>query len=91
MTVLCADRDPVDIPLKGAGRLLIDPTCKGYSRAALSQPIRVLHANSSKSRSNRLIHVHLSNDCCEELGTRLNLSTLNLNLNFRETVSHETL
>jgi hypothetical protein len=50
MTVLCADRDLVDIPLKGAGRLQIDPTCKGYSGAALLQPIRVLHANSSNSR-----------------------------------------
>jgi hypothetical protein len=66
MTVLCADRDPVDVPLKGAGKLLIDPTYKGYSRAALLQ---------------------LSNECCEELGTHLKLGTLNLDLNFRETVS----
>ena len=26
MTILCADRDPVDIPLKGAGKLSVDPT-----------------------------------------------------------------
>ena len=37
--ILCADRDPVDVPLKGAGRLSIDPACKGYSRAALLQPV----------------------------------------------------
>jgi hypothetical protein len=30
----------------------------------------------------------LHNECREELGTRLNLSTLNLDLNFRETISH---
>jgi hypothetical protein len=29
MRVLCADRDPVDIPLKGAGKLFLDSTCKG--------------------------------------------------------------
>jgi hypothetical protein len=34
------------------------------------------------------MQVQLSNDCCEELGTRLNLNTLSLDLNFRETASH---
>jgi hypothetical protein len=88
LTVLCADRNPVDIPLKGAGKLKIDPTCKGYSRAALLQPMREIHANSSNSGANKLIQVQLNNECCEELGTRLNFRTLNLDLNFRETVSH---
>jgi len=87
LTVLCADRDPVDIPLKGTGKLILDPTCKGYSRAALLQPVRIVHANSSKG-NNQLIQVKLRNECCEELGTRINLSTLSIDLNFRETVSH---
>ena len=30
----------------------------------------------------------MQNECCEELGTRLNLSTLKLDLYFREIVSH---
>jgi hypothetical protein len=30
----------------------------------------------------------LQNECCEELGARVNLSKINLNLNFRQTVSH---
>jgi len=88
MTVLCNDRDPVDIPLKGAGKLVIDPTCKGYSKAALLQPMRSLFANSSNNRDSQLIQVKLHNECHEELGTCLNLSTLNLDLNFRETISH---
>jgi hypothetical protein len=29
MTVLCGDREPVDLPLRGAGKLFLDPTCKG--------------------------------------------------------------
>ena len=37
--IFCADRDPVDVPLKGVGRLSIDPACKDYSRAALLQPL----------------------------------------------------
>jgi len=86
--VLCSDRDPVDIPLKGAGKLIIDSTCKGYSKAALLQPMRSVLANNSNTRDSQLIQVKLHNECCEELGTRLNLSTLNLDLNFRETISH---
>jgi hypothetical protein len=88
VTVLCADRDPIDVPLRGAGKLILDPNCKGYSKAALLQPIQAVRADSSKSGNNQLIQVKLQNECCEELGTRLNLSTLKLNLNFRETVSH---
>jgi hypothetical protein len=34
MTVLSADRDRVDTPLKGAGRLVLEPACKGYSKVA---------------------------------------------------------
>jgi hypothetical protein len=88
MTVLCTDRDPVDIPLKGAGKLILDHTCKGYSKVTLLQSMRVLQANSSKNGNSQLVQVQLYNECCEELGTRLNFSILNLDLNFRETVSH---
>jgi len=69
MTILCADRDPVDIPLKGAGRLSFDPTCKGYSRAALLQPLRAAKVNNSNVKGHRLVQVQLYNECCEELGT----------------------
>jgi hypothetical protein len=83
MTILCAGRDPIDVPLKGA--LSVDPTCKGYSRAALLQPLRAAKANNSNAKENRLVQVQLHNECCEELGTRVNLSKLNLN--FQEIVS----
>jgi len=88
MTILCADRDPVDMPLKGVGRLVVDPTCKGYSKAALLQPMHATRVNMSSAREHRFAQVQLHNDCCEELGTRVNLSKLNLHLNFRQTVSH---
>ena len=34
------------------------------------------------------MQVQLHNECCEELGTRVKLSKLSLNLNFKQTVSH---
>lgn len=64
LTVLCADCDPVDILLKGAGKLRIDPTCKGYSRAALLQPMREILGNSSNGGTNQLIQVQFNNECC---------------------------
>jgi len=87
MSILCAVRDPVDMPLKGAGRMVVDPTCKGYSKAALLQPMCATGVNTSSAREHRLAQVQLHNDCCEELGTRVNLSKLNLHLYFRQTVS----
>ena len=87
MTVLCDDWDPVDIPLKGAHKLSLDSTCKGYSKAVLLQPMRSILANNSYKGNNQLIQIKLHTKCCEELDTHLNLSTLNFDLNFRETIS----
>lgn len=87
-TILCADRDPVVAPLMGAGRLSIDSTCKGYRKAALLQPLRSIKTNDSSSKENPLVQIQLNNESCEELGTPVNLSKLNLNLNFRQTISH---
>jgi hypothetical protein len=50
MTVLCADRDPVDIPLKGGDKLPNDPTRKGYIQVALLHPMRSALANSSNHK-----------------------------------------
>jgi hypothetical protein len=83
VTVFCADRDPVDIPLKGAGKLVIRPTCKGYSKAALLQPLHSVTVNNSQYKKSKLVQVKLQNECCEELGTRVNLSKLHLNLHHR--------
>jgi hypothetical protein len=88
ITILCTGHDPVDITLKGAGKLSVDPNCKGCSRAALLQPLRSGKTNKSSGREHRLVQFEMHNDCCEELGTRVNLSKLELNLNFRQTVSH---
>jgi len=83
MTILRAGPDPVVIPVKGTRRLSVNPTCKGYSRAALLQPFHAAKANNSNTKENHLVQVQLHNECCEELGTRVNLSKLNLNLNFQ--------
>jgi hypothetical protein len=74
--------------LKGAGRLSVDSNCKGYSRTALLQPLCAVKTNNSNTKQYRLVQVQLRNECCEELGTRVNFSKLRLNLNFQQTISH---
>lgn len=70
MTVLRADQCPVGIHLRGASKLVIDPGCMGYSKAALQQLFHYVIANNSNHKRN---HLHLRK--------------LNLNLNFRQTLS----
>jgi hypothetical protein len=79
-TILSADRDPVDVPLKGTGRLSVDPTCKGYSRTALLQLLRAVNVNTSLAKAHRLAQIQLHNECCKELGTRFNISKVNWTL-----------
>jgi hypothetical protein len=81
ITILCAGRDPVEIPLKGAGRWLTWPA----RDLAGMQPLCTVKVNTSIAKEHRLAQVQLY-ECCEELGTRVNLSTLHLN--FQQIVYH---
>ena len=87
ITIVCTGRDPMDIPLKGAGRLSVDSHCKGYSRAALLQPLHTNQANTSNTKEHRLAQIPLQHECCEELGTKVDLDKLKLNLNFQHSLS----
>jgi hypothetical protein len=35
MTILCYDNNPIDVHLKGVGKLQVHPRCKGYSTSTL--------------------------------------------------------
>jgi hypothetical protein len=87
MTVLRADQCLVGIHLRGASKLVIDPACMGYSKAALQQLFHYVIANNSKHKENHLVQVKLHSENFEELSTHLHLRKLNPNLNFRQTLS----
>ena len=57
MTVLGTDRDAIDIPLKGAGKLFIDSTYNGYSKAVLLPLMRSVLENSSDNKDSKLIQI----------------------------------
>jgi hypothetical protein len=88
ITVLCNDRSPVDVGLKGVGRLQVHPGCKGYGTTA------ILYGNSNAGnvskqiRGDLISQVPLSYNCCGELVLHVNLSKLTVDLRYRKTVSH---
>jgi hypothetical protein len=68
ITILCPDKEPIDIALHGAGKLSIQAGCKGYSQSALLQTTSVIQVNTSKFGGDLLSKVQSHYDCGENLG-----------------------
>ena len=88
ITILCAEKPPVDIIVAGIGKLGINAHCKGYGKSALFQTHSILDANNQGYESDFMSKVHLEYDCCEELHIKFNISTLHLNTSFKHVVTH---
>jgi hypothetical protein len=57
MTILCRDEEPVDIPIKGMGKLSSSPGCKGYSISAMLQASSIVTCNLTLKDGNLLPQV----------------------------------
>jgi hypothetical protein len=88
ISILCPDKDPMDVTLTGTGKLTIQPNCKGYSLTALLATKDVMQVNTTKYGGDLLSKVEFQYECCESLGVPKNLSHLELELNFKHVVSH---
>jgi hypothetical protein len=88
VTVLCANKPPVDGIMSGNGKLGIHANCKGYGKSALFQTHSILNVSKPGLESDFMSKVHLEYDCCEELNVKFNISTLSLNTSFKHIVSH---
>ena len=88
VTVLCDGKEPADVLLTGVGKLSINSGCKGYSTSALLQTSFTVASNSSVKGGDLLTQVPLRFDCCEELNMRVNLSSIHLDMKFKQIVSH---
>lgn len=82
VTILCNEKEPVDITLQGIGKLHINSGCKGYSTSALLQTSFTVVSNSSLKEGDLLTQIPLQYDCCEELGIKYNISNLSIDMNF---------
>ena len=88
VTVLCRDDEPTDVTLIGVGKLHIHAGCKGYSSTALLQASSAITSNQTIRGGDLISRIHLQYLCCEELGVKLNLSRVPLDVTFKPTISH---
>jgi len=68
ITILCYDHSPVDVHLKGIGKLQVHSGCKGYSTSTLLYGSSVVGNISMQVTGDFLSQIDLKNVCCEELG-----------------------
>ena len=88
VTILCNDKEPIDVVLKGVGKLSIDSGCKGYSTSAVLQTSTTVPSNSSLKGGDLLTQIPLKFDCCEEMSIKLNVSHVPLDIKSKQLVSH---
>ena len=88
VTILCQNENPVHVTFRGVGKLQIRAGCKGYDTTAILYGSSDIGNTSARVQGDFLSQVTLQYDCCEELGTRINLSKLSMDLIYHKTVSH---
>jgi hypothetical protein len=88
MTILCHNNNPVDVRLKGLGKLQVHPGCKGYSTSTLLHGSSIVGSTSAQITGDLLSQIDLQYACCEELGIKVNFSQLPVEIAYRKTVAH---
>jgi hypothetical protein len=72
---LCPEKEPLDIVLRGTGKLGIQCGCEGYSLTAMLTTHNNIQVNTSRYGGDLLSKVESNFECCEQLGTSINLSS----------------
>jgi hypothetical protein len=67
VTVLCNDKDPLDVTITGVGKIALSERCKGYSAFAISQLSVLIEAKALKLED-KISRVRLDWDYIEVLG-----------------------
>jgi hypothetical protein len=88
LTVLCPEKEPLDVILKGTGKVNLKSGCKSYSLTALLNTKSDVHANTSKGGGDLLSKVETQFECCEQFGKSLNLSHITLNMKLKHVINH---
>jgi hypothetical protein len=87
VTIICLGQEPVEIKLTGAGKLNIDQGCKGYSLTALLITKDDVKGNVSNKGGDLLSKIDSQFECCEQLGTSIHLSHLELDMKLKPIVT----
>jgi hypothetical protein len=86
--VICGNREPVELPVKGIGKLRLNSGCKVCSKSAILQTHSLLKSNYSSKSNYFVTKLYLEYDCCEDLKSKVNLSSIHLNTEFWHILSH---
>jgi hypothetical protein len=87
MIIVCHDNSPIDVPLKGIGKLHAQPGCKGYSTSTLPYGSSVVSNVSMQLTGDFLSQIDLKNVCCEELGVKVTFCQTS-EIAYKKTIAH---
>jgi hypothetical protein len=85
--ILCPEKEPVHIVLRGTGKLSIQSGCKGYSQTAFLTTQNNIQVNISR-HGDLLSKVESQFECCEQFSTSINLSHVELDMKFKHVVTY---
>ena len=85
-TILCRNRQHIDVNLVGVGRLSVLAGCKGYRVSVVLQANSVMISNATLTGGDLLSQAPLQHDCCDELGVAFNLTGISLDISHRHAV-----
>jgi hypothetical protein len=88
VTIVCPNKEPVEVVLRYTGKLKIQSGCKGYSKTALLSTESEIRVNTSRNGGDLLSKVDSEFECCESLGISVNLSHVDLDMKFKYVVTH---
>lgn len=88
LTIVCPNGKPLDVTVRGTGKLCLYPGCRGYSTAAILYGSVLINNFSTYVQGDLLSQVPAPYTCCEEAGVLVNLSQLTLDWTHTKTVTH---
>jgi hypothetical protein len=78
VTIVCVNKEPVEVVISRTGKLKIQAGCKGYTRTAILTTMNEINVNSSGKGNDLLSKIDIEFDCCEHLNSHINLSHIDL-------------
>jgi hypothetical protein len=88
ITILCPEKEPVDIVLRGTGKISVQSGCKGYNVRASLATQNNIQVNTSRHGGDLLSKIESHFDCCEQFGTSIYLSHIELDMKLKHVVTH---
>ena len=88
LTIACPNDKPLDVTVRGTGKLCLYPGCRGYSTAAILYGSALINIFSTYVQGDLLSQISAPYTCCEEAGVLVNLSQLTLDWTHTRTITH---